>query len=141
MPLTTKGVFMNEVLMCLSLLVWHEARGENYKGKMSVMEVAYNRSKHEDYPNNICNVIRQPRQFSWVNKSNISLNKPPSLVYKNVQAAKSWEESKRVAAQFMKNKTNYTNNALFFNTRSLGVRYKITTTTGKPMACGNHIFY
>ena len=53
-------------------------------------------------------------------------------------AQEAWEESKKVAKNFYKNKTNYTNGSTYFNHKSLGVKYK---TNVKPVKYGNHIFY
>lgn len=123
--------------MCLAIAIFFESKGEPIKGQEAVAETILNRVRHSDYPDSICKVIKQPYQFSWYNK-NISLNKPPTLVYKNVQYQKHWETAKEVANEQLKKKTNHTKGALFFNTRGLGVRYK---TNVKPCRIGNHIFY
>lgn len=128
---------MSESILCLALAIFHEARGEPIRGQKMVAEVVLNRTKHPNYPNSVCSVVKQPRQFSWVNK-NVSLSNPPKIIYTNVQAQKSWEQAKEIARSQLKNKTNYTNGAVYFNTTRLGVRYKTKTT---PCRVGNHIFY
>ena len=128
---------MSVVATCLAIAIFYESKGEPIKGQQAVAEVILNRSKHPSYPKDPCDVIKQKGQFSWYNK-NISLNKPPSLIYKNAQYEKHWETAKKVAAQSLNNKTNHTKGSVFFNTRALGVRFKTNTT---PCIIGRHIFY
>lgn len=52
---------------CLATNIYHEARGEGYLGGLAVAVVTLNRTKHEDYPRDICAVVYQKRQFSWTN--------------------------------------------------------------------------
>lgn len=57
-------------LRCLELNLHHEARGEPISGIIAVANVTINRTKHKNFPDTICEVVKQPRQFSWV-KSDI----------------------------------------------------------------------
>ncbi len=50
---------------CLSLAVYGEARGESKMGQLMVMDVINNRRISNKYPNHICDVIKQSRQFSF----------------------------------------------------------------------------
>lgn len=50
---------------CLALNVYHEARGEPEAGKYAVAHVVMNRVESEHYPNDVCEVVYQPWQFSW----------------------------------------------------------------------------
>lgn len=50
----------------LALNMYHEARGEGPDGMQMVGEVTLNRVGHDRYPDNICDVVYQRRQFSWV---------------------------------------------------------------------------
>ena len=50
---------------CMILNVYHEARGESKAGQLAVMHVVMNRVQSVDYPNTICDVVWQNRQFSW----------------------------------------------------------------------------
>lgn len=53
-------------LNCLASAIWHEAGNQPQEGKIAVAEVILTRTKSSQYPNNICSVIRQPHQFSFV---------------------------------------------------------------------------
>lgn len=52
-------------LHCLALNVYHEARSEPDEGKFAVARVTLNRVQSPRYPNSICEVVWQRRQFSW----------------------------------------------------------------------------
>ena len=50
---------------CLAMNIYHEARGEVIEGQIAVAHVTLNRVDHGEWPNNICDVVYQPKQFSW----------------------------------------------------------------------------
>jgi N-acetylmuramoyl-L-alanine amidase len=50
---------------CLALNIYFEARGEPAAGQLAVALVTMNRVRHKRYPNTVCGVVWQPRQFSW----------------------------------------------------------------------------
>ena len=50
---------------CLALNVYHEARGEVIEGQIAVAHVTLNRVNHSYFPETICDVVYQNRQFSW----------------------------------------------------------------------------
>lgn len=52
-------------LECLALNVYHEARGERVEGQIAVAQVTINRVNHHKFPGTICEVVYQPKQFSW----------------------------------------------------------------------------
>jgi N-acetylmuramoyl-L-alanine amidase len=49
----------------LALNMYHEARGEGPDGMQMVGEVTLTRVEDEAYPDNVCSVVYQRRQFSW----------------------------------------------------------------------------
>jgi len=52
-------------LNCLALNVYFEARGETTAGQLAVGMVTMNRVESRKFPNSICDVVWQRRQFSW----------------------------------------------------------------------------
>ena len=50
---------------CLSLALYHEARGEKLLGQLMVARVIFNRMESPRWPSSMCNVITQDRQFSF----------------------------------------------------------------------------
>lgn len=55
-------------LLCLSMNIYHEARGEGYDGMAMVALVTMNRADHD--PDKVCEVVTKPYQFSWYNSIN-----------------------------------------------------------------------
>lgn len=125
---------MSDLLLLLSLVVFHEERGQPKQCQYAALEVVYNRSEHPDFPSNPKAVIRQPSQFSWTR--NLSNLKKPTY------ELDTWSESVRVAKDFLSNRTNYTKGAIYFNARHMGVRYRTPDNKGKPLlTCGKHVYF
>lgn len=53
--------------LCLAFAIYFESRGEPDFGQRAVAEVILNRVYSKDFPNDICKVIKQPKQFSFLN--------------------------------------------------------------------------
>jgi spore germination cell wall hydrolase CwlJ-like protein len=51
---------------CLANAVYFEARGEPIEGQLAVAEVVINRAASGRYPTDLCAVITQPAQFSFI---------------------------------------------------------------------------
>jgi spore germination cell wall hydrolase CwlJ-like protein len=56
-------MLLETALLCLSLNIYFEARGEPIPGQYAVAQVTMNRAKqsHTD----VCNQVLKPKQFSW----------------------------------------------------------------------------
>lgn len=52
-------------LICLALNVYWEARDQPIAGQVAVAQVVVNRVESPKYPNTVCAVVRQYKQFSW----------------------------------------------------------------------------
>lgn len=52
-------------ILCLALNLYYEARSEPLLGQVAVTQVVLNRVKSDKFPDTICAVIRQRKQFSW----------------------------------------------------------------------------
>lgn len=52
-------------LGCLALNIYHEGRGESLKGQAGIAAVTMNRVRSRYYPNSVCEVVWQRKQFSW----------------------------------------------------------------------------
>lgn len=48
---------------CMALNVYYEARGSNLADKVAVADVVLNRVKDTRYPNTICEVVKQGKQY------------------------------------------------------------------------------
>ena len=83
----------DQELTCLSLAIYHEARGEKIHGQAAVAWVVLNRLEHPRYPKTICGVVKQSGrtktgklscQFSWYCDGNSDV--PKDLVaYRRAQ--------------------------------------------------------
>lgn len=60
-----KAAVISSELRCLADNIYHESKGESFKGKLAVAVVTLNRVKSPQYPNTVCKVVYQRNQFSW----------------------------------------------------------------------------
>ncbi len=56
---------ISSALMCLALNIYFEARSESFASQVAVAQVTLNRIESKKYPNDVCAVVKQPKQFSW----------------------------------------------------------------------------
>ncbi len=70
----------------LAKLVYAEAKGESYAGKVAVATVVLNRVSHSEFPNSIHGVIYEPGAFTPVASGSIN-NTPDSSTYRAVDEA------------------------------------------------------
>lgn len=56
---------LSTALLCLALNVYHEARGESFKGQVAVADVTMNRSFKTG--ESVCSIVTAYKQFSWLN--------------------------------------------------------------------------
>ena len=56
---------INLVMLCLAMNVYHEARNQDIAGQVAVAQVTMNRVASPDYPDTVCGVVNQHKQFSW----------------------------------------------------------------------------
>ena len=54
-----------EQLYCGAQNIYHESRGESNLGQIAVAHVVRNRVESPKYTNTVCEVVWQPKQFSW----------------------------------------------------------------------------
>ena len=76
---------------CLSLALYHEARGEPLLGQLMVARVIVNRMESRRWPSSMCAVITQDRQFSFYRKG--SAPKPRDEV--------AWAKAQKLAVEII----------------------------------------
>lgn len=113
---------ISSALMCLALVISHEARGEPEKGMYAVGHVVLNRVDSSSYPDNICDVVYQRAQFSHIRKA-----KKPTK--------KAFQVAKDILTMCRKNNLG---GRIYFNRSYLGKKYK---TRYKVLKIGKHLFY
>jgi len=126
-------------LMCLALSIYYEAGNQDRVGKLAVGHVIMNRVESVKYPDNICEVIKQHRQFSFY-----SDGKPERIPSKrNRQEFKAWEES-YLLASFLLSEGSYgehmediTGGAMHYHANYVEPEW----VNGERVEIGSHIFY
>jgi spore germination cell wall hydrolase CwlJ-like protein len=71
---------------CLAKAVYFEARGESLEGQLAVAEVVINRAGSGRYPADLCSVITQPWQFSFIRKGRFPTPDFGSVSWRNAVA-------------------------------------------------------
>ena len=66
--LASSGVAAASSFDCLVANIFFEARGETKEGMKAVAAVTMNRVASSKYPNDVCKVVFQPKQFSWTHQ-------------------------------------------------------------------------
>jgi len=80
---------MTTELLCLAVAIFFEARGESIDGKELVANVVINRVSSSKYPDTICGVVKQRKQFSFTHDG---MSDNP-LDYNTYHDSLAWEES------------------------------------------------
>ena len=122
-------------LRCLALTVYWEARADGRKAMEAVGWVVLNRVKNPDFPDSVCQVVREggeksPCQFSyWCD------GQPDEP--KNEDA---WAEAREVAARLLnKPSADPTGGALFYH--AVGVTPNWAREHKRTVIIGRHVFY
>lgn len=119
---------MISTLTCMAVAIYFEARGEPIDGQMLVAETIINRVADDRWPDNACDVIAQPRQFSFY--ADGRSNRP-----RNMEA---YTTAVLVAAEALDGKHASTG-ALYYHTTAVRPVWRHDL---QPIGIvGNHIFY
>jgi len=132
---------METALICLALNMYHEARGEPLAGRIAVAQVVINRTHSPQFPNTICDVVKQAKtynnhpirnqcQFSWYcdGKS----DKPTDQT--------DWEKAVNLSTSILlDNIPDITEGALYYHATSVNPYW--TNHYTPVVTINNHIFY
>lgn len=114
-------------LLCLALVVYHEARNQPEPGQFAVAEVTMRRVEDGRWPNTVCGVVYEPWQYEWTHMN------------LEVHEKDSWVKSKQIAEIVMSKTTTATTCADHFS------RYDSNPWWSKDMKVdvqiGDHVFY
>ena len=119
-------------MFCLAKNIYHEASTESRLGKYAVAQVTLNRVRSKNYPNNVCDVVMQWRQFSWANNKEIRWTHPKG---------KLWRESKQIAENVILEgrRVKGLEGALFYHADYVYPRWR--DLNAKIAKIDRHIFY
>lgn len=119
----------DDALRCLAGAIYFEAKGEPLSGQLAVADVIINRTKSGRFPGDVCSVVKQPGQFSFVRGGSIPAIDADRAGYRTAVAVA--KVALRAAWQ------NPASDALFFHARQVAPGWGMK----KVAAIGNHVFY
>lgn len=115
-------------LMCMAVAVYFEARGEPLEGQYAVAQVVMNRVEDKRYPDDVCNVVFEPRAFSFT--------------HDGLSDALPVNEAADVALQVAQDITStvsYPISSTHYHAKYVSPYWK--NHFDKDLTVGNHIFY
>jgi spore germination cell wall hydrolase CwlJ-like protein len=117
----------------LALNMYYEARGEGPDGMQMVGEVTLTRVEDEAYPDTVCEVVYQRRQFSW---THMKKNHTPA-------EEELWELSLELAEALLNGDIELfdTGATHFLNPRAVKSLPRWARTYKRVGRVGNHVFY
>ena len=118
-------------VMCLALNIYFEARSEEPMGQLAVAEVTLNRVMSRRYPDTVCEVVWQRKQFSWTHDG--KSDKPKD--------AKAWDMAVRAAKLAMKHRDVVIVGDEVTHYHAEYVTPYWTTAYERVAKVGTHIFY
>lgn len=119
----TNGTTSSDVYL-LAKVIYGEARGEPYRGKVAVAAVVLNRVASSLFPNTISKVVYQPGAFSIVYDGQINLSPDQDALRAARDAMNGWDPSGGALFYYNPDKTSN------------------SYITSRPVICtiGNHVF-
>ncbi|MGI9317131.1 MAG: cell wall hydrolase [bacterium] len=118
-------------LGCMAMNIYHEGRGESAKGRAAIASVTMNRVRSHRYPDSVCEVVWQRKQFSWtaVAPRHHVINDP-----------KAWKQALVVAQLFLSGaQISLVGDATHYH--SVHVQPSWLDNTKLVALVGDHIFY
>jgi N-acetylmuramoyl-L-alanine amidase len=113
-------------LLCLTLNIFHESRGESIDTQEAVAAITLNRSRK--WGKGVCMEVYSPGSFSWTRHSHLKIKEKLAF-----------ERAKRIATAYLSGKVNHKiGDRLYFNERRLGKRFR---TKHKPIILGRLMMY
>lgn len=85
--------------VCLIEAVWHEALNQPKKGQQAVLDVIKNRKDSKGFPNSFCEVVHQPKAFSY--RNHLAQGKRASVKLKTALDAKTLKDVENLVDFFL----------------------------------------
>jgi N-acetylmuramoyl-L-alanine amidase len=135
---TTGVVIDQQELDCMTEAIWYEARGEGTQGMQAVAGVILNRTKSKRYPDSVCAVVHQPKQFSYRNHA--APAQPIRIVY-NQSEAEVYTQASEVAMQALTGRLEqlFDDSVMWYARQDISNYW--TKKKAAVMQVGQHIFY
>ena len=120
-------------LYCAAQNIYFESRGEPDLGQLGVGQVVLNRVDSHKWPNTVCDVVWQEKQFSWTHDG-----KSDRIKLSTKQDRRVWIKSVFYAVMSMI-EDDSTNGATHYHNTSVEPYWAESMT--QTAHIGNHIFY
>ena len=120
---------------CLALNMFFEARHESVQGQIAVADVTLTRVADSRYPDTVCDVVWDKKQFSWTHDG--VHDDPTRMSYLDQRA---WESISKLAVDILDNPDNLLG-LPSTHYHSVAVSPFWASHYEKDGQLGNHIFY
>lgn len=123
--------------ICVACNVYYEAATtQSYKGSLAIGTVTAMRVKKNTYPNTFCEVVWQPKQFSWTNNG----------ISRRPKNKKAWKRSLEIAETVLLKfeairRIDPTGGATHFHASNMNPKPKWARGKQPSIIIGEHIFY
>ena len=126
-------------LRCLAENIYHEARGEPFKGQIAVAEVTLNRVASPYFPKTICEVVHEAR-WDPIRRRMVSAFSWTEFESKRAPRGPAWREAKTAAeAVYDREHSPVVPGALYYHATYIKPRWARQKKTVATI--GNHVFY
>lgn len=120
---------------CLAVAIFFEARDQSIDGQMAVGEVVINRVEDPRWPDDICGVVNQSKQFSFTHDGK---HDDPTR-HTNHDDVIAWETAQQVADDLMAGERIFTTEVNHYHTLSVSPRWRHRYQVEGQIQ--DHIFY
>ena len=131
------AAFDSKERYCLTQNIFFEARNQSVEGREAVAWVTLNRMDHKKYPNTICGVVWDKKQFSWTHDG--KSDKPSD----NVVEQRAWKDAEKIAdkvlVDYVKKNRDITNGSIMYHADYVNPYW--AKAYDKVVTIDSHIFY
>lgn len=120
---------LSEEMQCLAGTIYFESKGESLAGQLAVAKVVLARAESGRFPNSVCGVVYQPKQFSFVRGGKMPRIKKSGKTWSNAVAIAKIASNDHWESQV--------EGALFFHANYVSPGWKLT----RVGQIDRHIFY
>lgn len=115
-------------LLCMSLALYFEARGEPELGQIAVAQVIMNRVEDKRWPDSVCDVVFQKKQFSFY------WDGEPETPYDT----RAWNKAVTLSEAVLKGGSRPITDAVYYHAVYADPEWP---EDAKRMEIGKHVFY
>lgn len=123
-------MIVEAALICLSMNIFHESRGEPVFGKYAVAQVTMRRARWNQ--KRVCTEVYRPHQFEWTRKGKLHPSKIDSNQWKVSLAIARTVLSGRMPKDFSRGATHF---------HAVTIKPQWAYRLDRKVRIGNHIFY